>query len=194
MEFAEPVEKRLAPYFQKAGVIYPPSRMAFVAIKDARKLELWAANEYEDLRFIREYDILAASGVLGPETARRRPTGAGRCLRDRAAESEQPLSPFAPRQLSEPFRPHARRRGRPHRTRNRHHDPRRRAFQRVSRGRRRRRGGSVRDRRAHGDARDSSHHQSGGFPRAGFRGPARDARVDGGLYADIRAALAKFPR
>ncbi|MEO5721470.1 MAG: L,D-transpeptidase family protein [Chthoniobacterales bacterium] len=66
-EFAEPVQSRLAPHFQKAGVIYPPSRMAFVAIKEARKLELWAANEYEDLRFVREYDILAASGNLGPK-------------------------------------------------------------------------------------------------------------------------------
>lgn len=67
VEFEEPVRKRLAPYFERAGVQYPPSRMAFVAIKDARKLELWAANEYEDLRFVREYDILAASGVLGPK-------------------------------------------------------------------------------------------------------------------------------
>ncbi len=67
IEFSEPVRQRLTPYFQKAGVNYPPSRMAFVAIKETRKLELWAANEYEDLRFIREYDVLAASGQLGPK-------------------------------------------------------------------------------------------------------------------------------
>ncbi|MEO5721014.1 MAG: L,D-transpeptidase family protein [Chthoniobacterales bacterium] len=66
-EFATPVRKRLVPYFVQAGVHYPPSRMAFVAIKETRKLELWAANEYEDLRFIREYDVLAASGHLGPK-------------------------------------------------------------------------------------------------------------------------------
>ncbi len=66
-EFGSPVRQRLSPHFEKAGVLYPPSRMAFVAIKETRKLELWAANEYEDLRFIREYDILAASGQLGPK-------------------------------------------------------------------------------------------------------------------------------
>ena len=67
MEFEEPVRARLQPHFQTAGVQYPPSRMAFVAIKETKKLELWAANEYEDLRFIREYEVLAASGELGPK-------------------------------------------------------------------------------------------------------------------------------
>ncbi len=67
MEFGEPVRARLTPHFDRAGVHFPPSRMAFVAIKDARRLELWAANEGEDLRFIREYEVLAASGRLGPK-------------------------------------------------------------------------------------------------------------------------------
>jgi murein L,D-transpeptidase YafK len=67
MEFEEPVRARLLPHFQTAGVQYPPSRMAFVAIKETKKLELWAANESEDLRFIREYEVLAASGELGPK-------------------------------------------------------------------------------------------------------------------------------
>ena len=67
VEFGEPVRKRLAPRFQQAGVGYPPSRMAMVALKDERKLELWAANEGEALRFIRGYDVLAASGRLGPK-------------------------------------------------------------------------------------------------------------------------------
>ena len=67
VEFGEPVRRRLAPYFVQAGVHYPPSRLAFVAIKETRRLEIWAANEGEDLRFIREYDLLAASGRLGPK-------------------------------------------------------------------------------------------------------------------------------
>ncbi len=66
-EFGKPVRERLAPDFQQAGVSYPPSRMALVAIKDARKLELWAANEGEALRLIREYEVRAASGQLGPK-------------------------------------------------------------------------------------------------------------------------------
>ncbi len=67
VEFGEPVRKRFAPHFQQAGVAYPPSRTALVALKEERKLELWAANEGEPLRFIREYDVLAASGRLGPK-------------------------------------------------------------------------------------------------------------------------------
>ncbi len=67
VEHSEAVRQRLTPHFERAGVLYPPSRMAFVAIKDTRKLELWAANEYEDLKFIRDYDVLAASGQLGPK-------------------------------------------------------------------------------------------------------------------------------
>ncbi|MEO7167819.1 MAG: L,D-transpeptidase family protein [Spartobacteria bacterium] len=67
VEFGETVRARLTPHFDRAGVHFPPSRLAFVAIKDARRLELWAANEGEDLRFIREYEVLAASGQLGPK-------------------------------------------------------------------------------------------------------------------------------
>ncbi len=67
VEFGEPVRKRITPFFEHAGVHYPPSRIALVAIKEARKLELWAANENAELRLIREYDVLAASGKLGPK-------------------------------------------------------------------------------------------------------------------------------
>jgi hypothetical protein len=67
VEFGELVRTRLTPHFAQAGVHYPPSRLAFVAIKETRKLEVWAADEGEDLRFIREYDLIAASGRLGPK-------------------------------------------------------------------------------------------------------------------------------
>ncbi len=67
VEYGEAVRQRLTPHFERAGVQYPPSRIAFVAIKDARRLELWAANEYEELKLIRDYDVLAASGQLGPK-------------------------------------------------------------------------------------------------------------------------------
>jgi hypothetical protein len=67
VEFGELVRTRLAPHFSRAGVHYPPARLAFVAIKETRKLEVWAADEGEDLRFIREYDLIAASGRLGPK-------------------------------------------------------------------------------------------------------------------------------
>ncbi len=45
-----------------AGLAAMPQRMLLVAFKDARRLELHA-----DGRFIRAYDILAASGTSGPK-------------------------------------------------------------------------------------------------------------------------------
>ncbi len=66
-EYGGVVGSRMRPQFERAGVHYPPSRMAIVAIKETRKLELWAANEGEGLQLIREYPVLGASGTLGPK-------------------------------------------------------------------------------------------------------------------------------
>ncbi len=66
-EFGDVAGSRLRPEFERAGVHYPPSRMAIVAIKGARTLELWAANEGEELNLIRAYPVLGASGTLGPK-------------------------------------------------------------------------------------------------------------------------------
>lgn len=57
---------KLAPYFAKAEVSYPPKEVVLVALKQEKKLELWARNKAE-FRFIRDYDIQAASGVAGPK-------------------------------------------------------------------------------------------------------------------------------
>ena len=57
---------RLQPHFERAGVAYPPRTATFVALKAERRFELWA----EDARgqhFVREYEIQAASGRLGPK-------------------------------------------------------------------------------------------------------------------------------
>jgi len=59
-------EERLKPYFDKAGVSYPPSKITLLAIKSEKKLELWS-NVGEVPKFIRSYPIKAASGVLGPK-------------------------------------------------------------------------------------------------------------------------------
>ncbi len=66
-EFSGVVQERMGPHFSAACVKYPPSRMALVAIKETRKLELWAADEGCELQFVREYDVVGASGVLGPK-------------------------------------------------------------------------------------------------------------------------------
>lgn len=57
---------KLAPYFAKANVSYPPREVVFIALKQERKLELWARDNGE-FRLIRNYDIQAASGVSGPK-------------------------------------------------------------------------------------------------------------------------------
>ena len=57
---------KLNPYFARAKVLYPPREVTFIALKQEKKLELWARDSGE-FRFIRDYDILAASGVDGPK-------------------------------------------------------------------------------------------------------------------------------
>ena len=58
--------RKLKPYFAKAKVSYPPREVTFIALKQEKKLELWARDSGE-FRFIRDYDIQAASGVAGPK-------------------------------------------------------------------------------------------------------------------------------
>ena len=53
-------------YFAKAKVSYPPREIIFIVLKQEKKLELWARDSGE-FRFIRDYYILAASGVTGPK-------------------------------------------------------------------------------------------------------------------------------
>jgi hypothetical protein len=59
--------EQLKPYFEKAGVAYPPKALTLVGLKEEKKLELWAKGERGDFRFIRDYDIRAASGKNGPK-------------------------------------------------------------------------------------------------------------------------------
>jgi hypothetical protein len=58
---------RLAPFFQQAGVPYPPRAATLVGIKSQKLLEVYSAGENGDLRFIRDFPILAASGGPGPK-------------------------------------------------------------------------------------------------------------------------------
>lgn len=58
---------RLAPKFQQAGLAYPPDRLSFVAIKDTRDLQVYAANADQGYKYVCSYQILGASGVLGPK-------------------------------------------------------------------------------------------------------------------------------
>lgn len=59
-------QARLVPYFKRADVSFPPSKLTMLAIKDTDELELWASDG-DTFTFIRTYPVLAASGVLGPK-------------------------------------------------------------------------------------------------------------------------------
>lgn len=64
-QFGEAARARLRPFFDSAGVAYPPSETAWIAFKDRRVLEVWARSPR--WRRIREYPILGASGRVGPK-------------------------------------------------------------------------------------------------------------------------------
>jgi len=65
-DYSAYTSRKLNPYFAKANVAYPPREVTFIALKQEKKLELWAKGTGE-FRFIRDYDIKAASGVAGPK-------------------------------------------------------------------------------------------------------------------------------
>lgn len=61
-----PVDTRIKPYFDKADVSYPPSRISLLAFKEEGILELWALQSNKWL-YIKTYPVLGASGNLGPK-------------------------------------------------------------------------------------------------------------------------------
>lgn len=63
------VEKRMRPYFESAGVNYPPASLSIVVLKTERRLELYAGDKGRTQAYIRTFPILAASGVPGPKLA-----------------------------------------------------------------------------------------------------------------------------
>jgi len=61
------VRNKLAPYFKKAGIFYPPKKITLLGIKDENILELWASNGDKKYSLIRNYEIKKLSGVSGPK-------------------------------------------------------------------------------------------------------------------------------
>ncbi len=66
-QYGATADSRLKPYFDKAGVSYPPSAVSMLAIKDQKLLELFARDSDDMWALIRTYPIRAASGTLGPK-------------------------------------------------------------------------------------------------------------------------------
>jgi L,D-transpeptidase catalytic domain len=62
------VEGRLQPAFAAANLFYPPSEIAFIAIKQKRELQLYARPSPDTVwTHVRTYPVLAQSGHLGPK-------------------------------------------------------------------------------------------------------------------------------
>ena len=66
-QYGEDVRKRMLPYFEKAGVPWPASKLTLVGLKEERQLEVWGADASGALKLIRVYPILGASGKSGPK-------------------------------------------------------------------------------------------------------------------------------
>jgi hypothetical protein len=62
-------EARIKPFFDRAGIPYPASRLGFVAVKEKMELEVWAESSGKWMH-VRNYNILAASGWHGPKLKR----------------------------------------------------------------------------------------------------------------------------
>jgi murein L,D-transpeptidase YafK len=58
---------RMRPHLVQAGLTDGVRRVRLLAVKDERTLELWAAGAEERLRFVRSFEVLAASGGPGPK-------------------------------------------------------------------------------------------------------------------------------
>jgi hypothetical protein len=66
-EYGAPARARTKPFFQKAGVPYPPRKVVLLGLKAERILQVYASDETNGYRFVRSYPILAASGGPGPK-------------------------------------------------------------------------------------------------------------------------------
>jgi len=66
-KYGDETKKKLAPQFRQVGLSYPPQKLALIAFKDTKTLELWAKNEEDSYKLVSTYPIKATSGALGPK-------------------------------------------------------------------------------------------------------------------------------
>ncbi len=66
-EISPSATRRIAEKFEAASVVWPPADIGLVAIKDEKRLELFARPEGGAWKFVHRYPVLAASGVAGPK-------------------------------------------------------------------------------------------------------------------------------
>ena len=65
--YAPEAEPTLKKQFSDAGVSYPPQKLALLAFKKERMLQIWAQGTTRQWQHITQYPILAASGGAGPK-------------------------------------------------------------------------------------------------------------------------------
>ncbi len=65
-QYGSATRARLAPYFEKEGVVYPPQELALLGFKDTRLLQVYAKHSGLWVH-IRDYAIVGASGGVGPK-------------------------------------------------------------------------------------------------------------------------------
>jgi murein L,D-transpeptidase YafK len=66
-QYGEQARARWQPFFSRAQVAYPASRLALVGLKAERVLQVYATDATNHFRLVRSYPILAASGGPGPK-------------------------------------------------------------------------------------------------------------------------------
>ena len=65
-KYRDKVESRLTPHFHYAGADWPPRELQLLAIKETRRMELWARSD-NGWHYIRDYQIKGMSGGFGPK-------------------------------------------------------------------------------------------------------------------------------
>ena len=66
-QFGDAAKQRLAPYFKKVGINFPPKAFTLLAFKDTKQLQLYATAKSGQWVKVREYPIQATSGISGPK-------------------------------------------------------------------------------------------------------------------------------
>jgi murein L,D-transpeptidase YafK len=66
-QYGSAAHGRLGPYFKRAGVSWPPQRIALLVFKQEQRLAVWVADPKGGWHYLRDYPILAASGGVGPK-------------------------------------------------------------------------------------------------------------------------------
>jgi len=61
------VRSRIEPLFVRQRIPYPPEKLALVAVKDEKRLKVFATDTTGDWQFIYQYKIAKLSGKLGPK-------------------------------------------------------------------------------------------------------------------------------